>query len=143
MRRQPDIEHAGNELEVDIPEEPFTMQLDWDLMGRAIDNLITNACKHNPSGTHIRVSCTHDASTMGIAVSDTGTGVPDELKETAFEPFVTSNDSRLSGEGTGLGLSIVRSCAIAHGGVARFAETVAPYTTSIVIEVPRRQRDSR
>lgn len=143
VRRQPDIEHAGDELEVDIPEEPFTMQLDWDLMGRAVNNLITNACKHNPSGTHIRVSCTHDASTMGIAVSDTGTGIPDELKETAFEPFVTSNDSRSLGEGTGLGLSIVRSCAIAHGGVARFAETAAPYKTSIVIEIPRHQRGDR
>lgn len=143
VRRQPDIEHAGDELEVDIPEEPFTMQLDWDLMGRAVDNLITNACKHNPPGTHIRVSCAHDALTMGIAVSDTGTGIPNELKETAFEPFVTSNASRSSGKGTGLGLSIVRSCALAHRGTARFAETVAPYKTSIVIEVPRRQQNDR
>ena len=136
-RHQPDIERAGDQMEIDIPDGPLIAKLDWGLVERAVDNLITNARKHNPAGTLIKVACEHDDSSISLYVADTGAGMPAEMQETAFEPFVTSNASRSSGGGTGLGLSIVRSCARVHGGTARFASPEEPYRTEIVIVIPR------
>jgi two-component system, cell cycle sensor histidine kinase and response regulator CckA len=51
-----------------------------------------------------------------VSVSDTGTGIPDELREQVFAPFFTT---KAPGEGTGLGLSMVRTCVRNHGGFLR------------------------
>jgi signal transduction histidine kinase len=48
---------------------------------------------------------------MEITVSDTGTGIPDEIRNHIFEPFVTTNP-----EGTGLGLAITKQIITAHRG---------------------------
>jgi signal transduction histidine kinase len=48
-----------------------------------------------------------------IAVQDTGTGIPDDIKPKIFESFYTTKPK---GEGTGLGLSIVKNIVIEHGG---------------------------
>jgi len=51
---------------------------------------------------------------LEIAVEDSGSGVPDELKEKIFEPFVSSRSS-----GSGLGLAIAREIVEMHGGTLR------------------------
>ena len=137
VRWQPDIENAGDYLEVDIPDDTLVVSLDWSLMERAIDNLIGNACKHNPPGTTIRVTCMKIGSHAVISIADTGKGIPDDLRLTAFDPFVTSNAARSSDKGTGLGLAIASSFVRLNGGTVGFSETVPhPYRTKAVIKLP-------
>jgi hypothetical protein len=54
---------------------------------------------------------------MRITVTDTGPGIPPELHDRLFEPFVTGRP-----DGTGLGLAIARELSDAHGGCLRLAD---------------------
>ena len=80
-------------------------------------NLLSNAVKFTERGGHITVSCSADAETGRITVSDTGIGIPPEKIEAVFEPFVQLGRTLTSThEGTGLGLAISRDLARAMGG---------------------------
>ena len=54
--------------------------------------------------------------TLNIVIGDDGIGIDKEIKDRLFEPFVTSNKARTSGEGTGLGLAIVKNFVELHDG---------------------------
>ncbi len=100
-------------------------------VGQILVNLLGNALKFTPSGGTVTVNCTRtpdpgipgldpkDGPWIGISVIDTGIGVPTEMKEAVFEPFIQGESGRLSPEGgTGLGLAISRRLArMMHGEV--------------------------
>ena len=80
-------------------------------------NLLSNAVKFTPTGGRIVISCESLAGRVAISVSDTGPGVPQEMAEAIFEPFVQLGRSLAAPqEGTGLGLAISREMARAMGG---------------------------
>ena len=93
-------------------------RFDTEQMHRALDNLILNAIENTPAGGMIEVQAQHRDDALVFCVRDTGPGVPSDIRERLFEPFVTGR-----GEGTGLGLAIVREIARAHGGEARLVPT--------------------
>lgn len=110
-----DIEDAGCELEIDVPEEPIMLDLDRLQMMRVINNLITNAIKHNGRETTINISMMSDTDEIRIFVSDSGEKIDDDLAENIFDPFVMGDSSRKSTSGTGLGLSIAKKVLELHG----------------------------
>lgn len=105
-----DVEAAGDEIDIDIPEYSIYIEADNIQLSRVVTNLITNAIKHNPKGTKIKVSVTSESKTMAddvrIFVADSGKEIPSPLCEQIFDPFVTGDESRASGAGTGLGLAL-------------------------------------
>ena len=110
-----EIELAGFTLDVRIPDEPIFCRIDAFQLSRALDNLITNALRHNRLGTVLIVSARRGADSAVIAVADNGEGIPKEKARTIFEPFVVGSDAR-GGGGSGLGLSITRRIVELHGG---------------------------
>jgi signal transduction histidine kinase len=104
---------------------------DVEQMHRALDNLILNAIESTAAGGSIKVSAEHFAGKLRFRVQDTGQGVPDDIRERLFEPFLTGRT-----EGTGLGLAVVREIARAHGGEARLVPTIEG--AEFEIEVPWR-----
>lgn len=114
-----DIEDAGDEIDVDIPERPIFINADKIQLSRVITNLITNAMRHNPEGTKIKVSVTSDsvstADDVRIFVADSGDEIPSPLCDQIFDPFVTGDESRASGAGTGLGLALSNKICDMHG----------------------------
>jgi signal transduction histidine kinase len=92
-------------------------RLDSDQIRRCLDNLILNSIQNTPAHGVIRVSVTHSNDRLYLHVNDDGQGVPAEIRDRLFEPFVTGRP-----DGTGLGLAIVREIARAHGGDVRLAE---------------------
>ena len=80
-------------------------------------NLISNAIKFTETGGTITLGAETSADTVLIRVKDSGRGVPADMLETIFEPFVrVERGFARSTEGAGLGLSISRSLSRAMGG---------------------------
>ena len=93
------------------PEEeaPYTFRTDPRRVQQILINLLTNACKHTPSGEiKLASSLTETPGYVTYSVADTGTGVPPDQAEKIFERFTKLNDFV---QGTGLGLSICRDIA--------------------------------
>ena len=118
-----DIEDAGMELDIDIPEEPIKIDVDKIQMTRSINNLLTNAVKHNNAGTKIKLLVYTDEGYLHIAVADSGDEIPADQAEHIFEPFVMGDESRNSRGGTGLGLSIVHKVMEMHGFRLRLVQS--------------------
>lgn len=104
-------------IEVKISGEDKIVHGNSVLLYRAFYNLVENAIKYNiDMGTvDLIIEGTKDRTT--IEISDTGLGIPDEMKDSVFEPFFRIDKSR-SREigGSGLGLSIVKSIIHKHKG---------------------------
>ncbi|MDQ3371830.1 MAG: HAMP domain-containing histidine kinase [Actinomycetota bacterium] len=77
-------------------------------------NLMENALRHTPAGTHVRATVEAADGHVVLTVADDGPGIPAQVREKVFERFVRGEGDR--GGSFGLGLSIVRAVAQAHGG---------------------------
>jgi len=94
-----------------VAEGAGTAELDPALLGRALDNLVSNAIQHTPLGGRVSLRAEHPDKLLRLIVEDSGPGVAPGLRDTLFEPFVTGR-----ADGTGLGLAIARELVEAHGG---------------------------
>jgi two-component system, OmpR family, sensor kinase len=114
-----------------------------DELYRMTLNLVENAIRHTPEGTHIRATVGADNGEVVLAVQDDGPGVAPELREQIFERFVRGAGDR--GSSSGLGLSIVRAVAESHGGSV-VLEDVHPGARFVVrlpaADVPAREPEA-
>ena len=87
------------------------------LIYRLVYNLVENAIKYNHSGGQVTVTAYQKEKQVYLSVADTGSGIPEELRERVFEPFfrVDKSRSRELG-GVGLGLALVREIVRVHDG---------------------------
>lgn len=76
-------------------------------------NLVQNALQAMGQGGTLTLTISEQSDWAVVTVSDTGPGIPENLRSQIFEPFFTTKPR---GHGTGLGLGIVRSIVVAHGG---------------------------
>jgi two-component system osmolarity sensor histidine kinase EnvZ len=81
---------------------------------RCVGNLVSNAARYASS---ISITGHRDHRYLTVTVDDDGPGIPAELREDVFKPFLRLDDARNQDEGgTGLGLAIARDIARSHGG---------------------------
>ena len=121
--RYQELELRGYFLKASIPAEPVWCGLDQELFGRVLDNLVNNALKYNPEGTTLFVEAGREENRAALRIGDDGRGIPPELQDSLFSPFVTGDVSRGKEHGSGLGLSIVREIVRLHGGEIRLEKT--------------------
>lgn len=105
------------EVSIECTSDPVTFEGDFDLLNQVIVNFITNAIKHSPDGSVIRIVGAAREAGLRIEVIDSGQGVPKESQEKIFEPFqqVEEADATKRG-GAGLGLAICKSIVEEHHG---------------------------
>ena len=97
-------------------------------------NLVENAIKYNTPGGTVTVGAVQQDKHIRLTVADTGTGIPEELKERVFEPFFRLDKSRSRAlGGVGLGLALVREIVSVHGGSISVKENPDGGTTFEVI----------
>jgi signal transduction histidine kinase len=129
--------------ELDVNTEHAVVAGSPDELHRLALNLMENAIKHTPPGTHVRAEVEQADGHVVLTVSDDGPGIPPELGERIFERFTRGDGDR--GGSFGLGLSIVRAVAEAHHGTvtldsdengARFVVTL-PAAESLLHETLR------
>jgi signal transduction histidine kinase len=110
---EPLAERGGRHLTIAV-HEPLVVDGARDELHRLALNLIENALRHTPPGTHVHAALARDGDDVVLSVEDDGPGLRDELRPRLFERFVRGRGD--SGGGSGLGLSIVRAVAVSHGG---------------------------
>lgn len=87
-----------------------------ELLHRAMENVVRNAVKHSPSGGLVAIKMQkNDDQTIGITVSDEGSGVPEADMLSIFEPFFRSDATKAT-NGHGLGLTIAHRVVTSHQG---------------------------
>ena len=77
-------------------------------------NLMENAIRHTPAGTHVRACVERVEGVVRLTVEDDGPGIPEDMRERIYERFFRGAGDR--GGSSGLGLSIVQAVAASHGG---------------------------
>ena len=104
------------------------------LIYRMLFNLTENAIRYNRPNESVRASVSEQDGQIFIRVRDNGNGIPEQYRESIFQPFfrVDKSRSREYG-GVGLGLSLVREIALLHGGRVLAEESTENGTVMLVI----------
>ncbi len=106
-----ELEQAGIELRIQAAYKG-AVRMDEAKIKRALCNIARNATQAMPQGGRFTIGVDQEADQVVFRLSDTGTGIPEEIADRLFQSFVTSGKQ----EGTGLGLAIVKKIVEAHGG---------------------------
>jgi signal transduction histidine kinase len=117
-----------------IHAEPAIVEGVRDDLHRLALNLIENAVRHTPPGTHVRASTLTDNGTATLTVEDDGPGISAEIERRVFERFVRGGGD--GGRGSGLGLAIVRAVAESHEGSVQLERPQEGRGTRFVIRIP-------
>ncbi len=112
------LRDGGVELITDWQPVPPVLFIPGQL-GQVLTNLIVNASQAMPQGGRLFVGCRPDEAGVQIVLRDSGPGVPAELREHIFEPFVSG---RAGGDNAGLGLYVCHEIVTHNGGALRLAE---------------------
>jgi signal transduction histidine kinase len=112
------VESAGHQLDLEVEGTPV-IWADPEDAQHLVDNLIENALRYTPEGTHIEVRASTDGGRPKLCVADDGPGIAPEDRERVFERFYRGANGRRSGPGTGLGLAIVAEIVHRWGGEVR------------------------
>ncbi|WP_084130188.1 ATP-binding protein [Demequina sp. NBRC 110055] len=128
--------HAS--VKMSLPEDLPLVETDPGLLERVVENLVSNAVRHTPPGTAVRVSAAADGAEVVIRVADSGPGVPESRKNVMFEAFQRFDGGADGGVGLGL--------AVADGLAATVGARVVPEDTpggglTMVVTVPRVRED--
>ncbi len=130
----------AGELEVELHWQPDAsieqMVFDAEAINRAVLNVVTNAldAAHENEGhgcVNVSSGTSDDGVQVWVVVEDNGPGIPEEVKETLFSPFVSSKGSR----GTGLGLPVSQKIFTEHGGQIE-VEDLPGQGTRFKLEMP-------
>jgi two-component system NtrC family sensor kinase len=133
----PYLDDILRSLQPELRKTPVAVSFDCDgaialdsypgAFSQLVTNLVMNAIKHgfdngNADGGEVRLTARQrDDDTLQLTVADTGGGVPDALRKTMFDPFVTTKRGQ---GGSGLGLHIVHNLVTARlGGTIQYRET--------------------
>lgn len=100
---------------LELPDKPALAHLDAQMLGRALLNLVRNAMQATlatgQADGRVMIRLTRDDDYWVINVDDNGPGIPPSMRDSVFDPYVTTKT-----DGTGLGLAITKKIVVEHGG---------------------------
>lgn len=119
----PDFELKGMKMSLQLPEKPILLPLDAALFDRLIGNLLANALRYADDTGKMTVKLNKGSQHVRIIIEDEGPGIPESIRESLFDPFVTGDEARTNRSGTGLGLTIAKRIAERLGGRLEWDQT--------------------
>jgi signal transduction histidine kinase len=114
-------------ITMDAPAE-LIIRADEVFIRQAISNLLQNALEAMPDGGGIKIACSLDGESILLTITDTGHGIPENIRSKIFLPFYTTKE-----RGTGLGLAIVHKIIVSHGGAISAESSPMGTTFSIIL----------
>jgi signal transduction histidine kinase len=125
-------------IEVKIEADLPLLRADETALTEGLGHLLVNACEalaRRPGGKvvlHVRRTGAAGLGALAFAVSDTGPGIPDEMRDKLFSPFGTTK-----ARGLGLGLPLARRAAVDHGGQIEVDSTPQGTTVTLLLPLER------
>jgi PAS domain S-box-containing protein len=105
---------AGRQVHVDT--RSVTAWVDPQMISRIVENLLMNAARHTPPESQVWVKVVPQNGDVLIAIEDDGPGLPEEHRESIFQPFEHGPMTSVHNPGVGVGLSLVAKFVELHGG---------------------------
>ncbi|RKY58896.1 MAG: hypothetical protein DRP95_05540, partial [Candidatus Latescibacterota bacterium] len=121
------MKEQGIQLKLSLSEDLPPLMGDREQLKQVFLNIILNAIQAMPNGGKIEISTGLGDGIVQVKISDTGCGIPKDLKERIFDPFFTTKD-----DGTGLGLSIAQGIVERHRGKIEVVSEEGKGSTFIV-----------
>jgi len=120
-----------------LDPELLPVMADQDQIQQVFLNIVLNASEAMPQGGEIAIASRNvpGESKVEVSFKDTGTGIPEDIKDKIFEPFITTKST-----GTGLGLSIAYGIVERHHGTLRVESSPGKGTT-IIITLPTESKE--
>lgn len=122
-----------HDVEIMVAElESVDAWVDGKKLGRALYNLLLNACQAAKLGAGlpiVAVALSEDDEKIRISICDSGRGVPDSIRQTLFQPFVSAGKEN----GVGLGLTLAQHIAQEHGGEVKLEESIPGRTVFSIL----------
>jgi signal transduction histidine kinase len=124
------FDRAGIDLKIEDAAD-YTVRLDPARFRRVVDNILNNAREALKPGQTVEISWEMIESNLKLIIQDNGPGIPEEIREKLFEPFVTSGKDT----GTGLGLSISKKIVEDHNSTLAVASETGS-GAAFIITIP-------
>lgn len=143
----PMIEEIITDLEPIAEEKGIALNYDGNgtiigsdtLIYRLIFNLTENAIRYNRANAQVHISVCDDGDKISIRVRDNGHGIPEQYRESIFQPFFRIDKSRSRAHGrVGLGLSLVWEIVLLHNGAIKIEES-SDNGTVMLVTLPKDQ----
>jgi len=120
------LRQAGVEVVLDLDADHAMVMADHFQMEQLFLNLVLNAIGAMPEGGTLTLKTRVRRGEAAVEVRDTGTGIPEAIRDRVFDPFFTTREA---GEGTGLGLAVSHGIVAAHRGTIEVESKVGVGTT--------------
>ena len=138
---QTDRHAAEHHIDVVPPDSSLMVRMNVSLILRVLVNLLNNAIRYTPQGSHIVLSAREEGDFVRVSVADDGPGVPDSQKSHLFDLFYTAEKGKGDCQrGLGLGLHLCKSIVTRHGGEISVADN-APRGTVFSFTLPMRKAE--
>lgn len=127
----------GFDVHIDIPETPIYAHGNTEVLGRIMNNLISNAIAYGGDGKTLGITLRSDEQFVYVDIWDKGKGISESHIDKVFERMYTLEDSRNRlYQGSGLGLTITKRLVEALGGEIHLSST--PYEKTVFTVMLRR-----
>jgi len=135
---------ARHELHLELPDFPLLVDADAVRVAQVFTNLINNAAHYTEPGGNVKVAIRREGNHGVIVVEDDGIGIPENMFERVFEPFVQldATASRSRHGGLGLGLALARSIVELHGGSIRASRGTSGRGSMFTVRLPEAAGDT-
>ncbi len=96
---------------------PVTYPIDRKWFTRIVDNMISNAIKHNPAQTAVDIAVNEEAGRgFSVTIRDNGAGMDPKTLDRLFDRYYRGTNTEETTSGSGLGMTIAKQLTLAHGG---------------------------
>jgi len=131
-----EVSLKGLRLDLNLSQQPLKMNVERNLLRVALFHVIKNGIDATPAGGLISVTSAGDSDRITVRITDTGSGIPDEIREKIFNPFFTTKLHKF-----GMGLSLVKQIVSEHLGDITIQSTEGKGTT-VTITFPVRWKET-
>ncbi|WP_336634592.1 HAMP domain-containing sensor histidine kinase [Lysinibacillus fusiformis] len=128
-----DPQFTSYDISFHASDEPISYPLDMKWFTRIIDNMISNAIKHNPTNTKIAIIVQKESDHyFTVRIQDNGSGMDSSTLDQLFERYYRGTNSEENTSGSGLGMSIAKQLTVAHGGEIAASSTPGEGTVIVL-----------